>query len=214
MDRIIHYCWFGKGEKSEKVTGCIESWKKVFSDCEIREWNESNFDINSVDFVKRAYEQRRWAFVSDYCRLFALYKYGGIYLDTDVTAVKPFGNILETDFIGYESAGRLCTAVMGFEKNSPIIKQFMENYVAGRYDYSTPTSKHFYDYMRDNYGIPELSDEPVKAGGVTVYPAQYFSPKTSKAGVTDETVCVHECSGGWKKGRIGFWERLKKLFKR
>lgn len=83
ITKTIHYCWFGRGELPEKAKQCIESWKKFCPDYEIKEWNEDNFDMNSCAYVKEAYEAKKWAFVSDYARFEILYKYGGLYFDTD-----------------------------------------------------------------------------------------------------------------------------------
>ena len=83
IPKIIHYCWFGKNPKNNLILRCIESWKKFCPNYKFVEWNESNFDVNSNLYTKQAYENKKWAFVSDYVRLYALYNYGGIYLDTD-----------------------------------------------------------------------------------------------------------------------------------
>ena len=88
MVKKIHYCWFGGKELPSKVKKCIATWKKMLPDYEIKEWNEENFDINTNTFVKEAYENKKWAFVSDYVRIYALYNEGGIYLDTDVKILK------------------------------------------------------------------------------------------------------------------------------
>ena len=84
IPKVIHYCWFGRGEKSELIKKCMASWSRVLPEYTLKEWNEDNFDIASVPFVKEAYEHRKWAFVSDYVRLHALYHDGGVYMDTDV----------------------------------------------------------------------------------------------------------------------------------
>lgn len=80
IPHIIHYCWFGRNPKSELVLNCIESWKKYLPGYEIREWNEDNYDVTQVNFVKEAYENQKWAFVSDYVRFDVLYQFGGIIL--------------------------------------------------------------------------------------------------------------------------------------
>ena len=90
IPKIIHYCWFGKNEKPNIVKKCIETWRNILSDYQIIEWNEDSFDVNSNNFVREAYESGKFAFVSDYVRVYALYNYGGIYLDTDVEVYKPF----------------------------------------------------------------------------------------------------------------------------
>ena len=94
IPKIIHYCWFGKGPKPELAIKCIESWKKYCPDYEIKEWNEDNFDLNYNAYVKEAYENKKWAFVTDVVRLYALVNYGGIYMDTDVEVIKPLDEFL------------------------------------------------------------------------------------------------------------------------
>lgn len=84
IPKVIHYCWFGGKEKPELVKKCIDSWKKYCPDWEIYEWNETNFDISLVVYMKEAYEMKKWAFVSDVARLMIIYLNGGVYLDTDV----------------------------------------------------------------------------------------------------------------------------------
>ena len=94
IPRIIHYCWFGRGQMPEMALKCIESWHKHMPDYRYKLWNEDNFDINSVPYVKEAYEARKFAFVTDYVRLYALYHEGGIYMDTDVEVLKPYDDLL------------------------------------------------------------------------------------------------------------------------
>ncbi len=88
IPKKIHYCWFGGKEKPEDVKRYIASWKKYCPDYEIKEWNESNFDIHENDYCREAYEAKKWAFLTDYVRLKALYEEGGFYMDTDVEVVK------------------------------------------------------------------------------------------------------------------------------
>ena len=88
IPKIIHYCWFGESEKSALHIKCIEAWKKYLPDYEIKELNESNFDVNTVSYVKQAYDAKKYAFVSDYARLYALNNFGGIYFDLDVEVKK------------------------------------------------------------------------------------------------------------------------------
>lgn len=94
IPKIIHYCWFGRGPMPKVVTWCIESWKRKCPDYEIKLWNEDNFDVNSVPFVQQAYAMKKWAFVADYVRIYALYHEGGIYLDSDEYVIKNFDNLL------------------------------------------------------------------------------------------------------------------------
>jgi hypothetical protein len=103
IPKIIHYCWFGGKALPPLALKCIESWKKYCPDYEIIEWNESNFDLDYNIYVKEAYKEEKWAFVSDVARLYAVYVHGGIYLDTDVEIIKPIDNFLDSSmFIGFE----------------------------------------------------------------------------------------------------------------
>ena len=104
IPRIIHYCWFGGNQLPELAQKCIESWKKYFPDYEIKEWNESNFDLNCCDYVKEAYTAKKWAFVSDYARFWILYNYGGLYFDTDVEVIRDMSEIVNRGaFMGCEA---------------------------------------------------------------------------------------------------------------
>ena len=93
IPRVIHYCWFGKNKKQKLINKCIDTWKKYLKDYEIIEWNEENFNIDMSNFTKEAYEDKNWAFVSDYCRIWVLYNYGGVYLDTDIEVLKPIDDL-------------------------------------------------------------------------------------------------------------------------
>ena len=103
IPKIIHYCWFGRSDKPNSFYEYLESWKKYLPDYEIKEWNEDNFDISSCKYVEQAYNAKKYAFVSDYVRVYVLELEGGIYFDTDVEVRKPFDVLLNNHFfIGYE----------------------------------------------------------------------------------------------------------------
>ena len=107
IPKVIHYCWFGGNPLPEMALKCIESWKKFLPDYEIKEWNEKNFDLNICEYVKEAYQAKKWAFVSDYARFWILYHEGGVYFDTDVEVIKPFEDIIENGaFMGCEVTER------------------------------------------------------------------------------------------------------------
>jgi len=130
IPKVIHCCWFGGAPKGEKEKRCIESWKKFCPDYKIIEWNEENYDINNHPFVKRAYQKKKWAFVSDYARLDIIYRHGGVYLDTDVEIVKPIDELLSVQmFAGFEDI-RVVNFGLGFgaEKEHPYLKEMMKAY--------------------------------------------------------------------------------------
>ena len=113
IPKKIHYCWFGRGEMPDLVRKCIASWKKYLPEYEIKEWNEDNFDLNSYPYVREAYHNKRFAFVTDVVRLHALYYEGGIYMDTDVEVLKPLDSLLNYKIVsGFESETQIPTGLM------------------------------------------------------------------------------------------------------
>lgn len=200
IPKKIHYIWFGKGEKNERVKHCIESWKKYLPDYEIIEWNEDNFDINYNDFTKSAYANKKWAFVSDVARLWVLYNEGGIYMDTDVEVYKPLDDFLnEEGFTGFEDVHYPVTATMGAVKGNPIIKLML--------DYYNCIDFKLYDDWRDYIkyqetntcimsnifsllGVDRDRNETQKIKHFTIYPQSYFFTK-------DEGWTWHSFNGSW-----------------
>lgn len=129
IPKRIHYCWFGGGEKKPLIESCYESWKKYLSDYEIIEWNETNFDIQTNLFVKQAYEKKKWAFVSDYVRVYALYHFGGIYLDTDVEIKQNLDRFLgHNAFGGFETKGIVLSSIWGASKGHVWPKKVLDYY--------------------------------------------------------------------------------------
>lgn len=206
IPKIIHYCWFGRGEKPELAVKCIESWKKFLPDYELKEWNEDNFDISSNQYVREAYENRKYAFVTDYVRLYAIYTEGGVYMDTDVEVVSTFDKFLHHHaFSGFETDGNVPTGMMAAEKGSMWAKDLLDQYQNrvfllpdGSYDMTTNTTI-ITNYMLDKGLIlnNQFQDFP---GLCTMYPADYFCPKdhrTGKIKCTKNTVCIHHFAGSW-----------------
>lgn len=129
IPKIIHYCWFGGKEKPKIVLDCIESWKRLMPEYEIIEWNENNFDINSFEYTKKAFNEKKWAFISDVARLVALEKMGGIYLDTDMYVLRKFDDFLEYDFfLGMEDKNFMNVAIFGSKKGSEFSKRLLAKY--------------------------------------------------------------------------------------
>ena len=129
IPKIVHYCWFGKGEKPKLAQKCIASWKKYLSDYEFIEWSEDNFDITSIKYVEEAYICKKYAFVTDYVRLYALYNIGGIYMDTDVEVLTDYDMFLHHKaFSGFESDGNVPTGMMAAEKGNKWIGDLLKYY--------------------------------------------------------------------------------------
>ena len=132
IPKIVHYCWFGKGEKSDIIKKCMETWKRNCPGYEFMEWNETNFDVNMCEFTRGAYENKKWAFVSDVARLVALKKYGGFYIDTDVEILTEGALDKYLDYkrvLAFETERRINTGLFfGCQKNDEIIDRFFKCY--------------------------------------------------------------------------------------
>lgn len=131
IPKTIHYCWFGGNPLPKLTKKCIKSWKKFCPDYEIVEWNESNYNISSAPlYVRQAYETRKWAFVTDYVRLWVVYNYGGIYLDSDVEIIKPIDELRKYDaFFGFDTGNRIATGLgFGATSKNQIIYNMMNDY--------------------------------------------------------------------------------------
>lgn len=214
ITKTIHYCWFGKGEMPEKSKECIASWKKYCPDYEIKEWNESNFDLNCCDYVKEAYQTKKWAFVSDYARFEILYKYGGLYFDTDVEVIKPFDEIIGNgSFMGLQPGKRTGKGMefevnpglgLGAEAGLPILKEILDYY-------------HSMHFLTENGGqnlvtIVDHTTEILKkhgmkntneiqdVEGIRIYPSDYFCPldfNTGELTITPNTHSIHHFVASW-----------------
>lgn len=129
IPKIIHYCWFGGNPIPENLQQCIDTWKKFMPDYVIMRWDESNCSFDENPFIREAYEEKKWAFVSDYYRLVALLKCGGIYLDTDVKVYRRFDDLLQYPaFLNFNYDCVIGTAVIGAEKNSKLIAGILDMY--------------------------------------------------------------------------------------
>lgn len=129
IPKKIHYVWVGGKEKPDAIKKCMKTWEKYLEGYEVIEWNETNFDIDSHPFVRAAYDAKKWAFVSDYIRAYAIYNEGGIYLDTDILMLDNLDSLLNNRaFVGYENPENPFTAVFGAEKNHPLIKDMLDYY--------------------------------------------------------------------------------------
>lgn len=206
IPKIIHYCWFGRGEMPKLAFNCIESWKTHLPDYEYKLWNEDTFDVNSNRFCREAYISKKYAFVTDYVRLFALYNDGGIYLDTDVEILKNLDEFLFTPaFSGFESDTEIPTGIMGSEKFGQWAKEQLEYYKDLPF-----IKKNGSINIKTNVTI--ITENMIKLGFIPnnqfqivneyfyIYPKDYFCPKSWQTGeidITENTFCIHHFAASW-----------------
>ena len=218
IPKIIHYCWFGGNPLPEDAKKCIASWEKYLPDYEIKEWNESNFDVNCCPYVKEAYEAKKYAFVSDYARFHVLYQEGGLYFDTDVEVIKNMDYIIAAgNFMGFEKSlatkQQECGATprtsvlgvapglgLGVNAGLGLLRELLNFYEAKKHfaiedgtvvDYTT-------NILRKHGFVNEHRLQ--KVADVTIYPADYFCPMDSTTGITtltNNTVSIHHYSCSW-----------------
>ena len=132
IPKVIHYCRLSGEAYPQKIEYCIATWHKIIPDYTFVLWDwQKCLDENIViPWVKEAFDKKKYAFAADFIRMYALYKYGGIYLDSDVEVVKPFDDLLFLPyFIGREGVGnRVEVAAFGAEKGCEWIKLCMDYY--------------------------------------------------------------------------------------
>lgn len=219
IPKTIHYCWFGHSPLPLSARKCIDSWRTYFPDYEIKEWNENNFDIGIIPYVKEAYIAKKYAFVSDYARFWILYQYGGIYFDTDVEVIRPMDDIISRgSFMGCEqgyikgtSNFRINPGVgMGCIPAMDIYKELLDLYAGLHFVYSSANLKTVVEHTTGlfmNHDIEPCVNGIMYVAGVYIYPADFFSPKsfvTKKIKITNNTRTIHHFAGTWQP----WWKKL------
>lgn len=210
IPRKIHYCWFGRGMMPKLALDCISTWHKYMPQWEYILWNEDNFDINSIPYVKEAYEAKKFAFVSDYVRLYALSNYGGVYMDIDFEVYKPFDDLLYNKaFAGFEGSktNPVMMGVIASEKNGLWINEQLALYdnrhfinENGTCDMTTNV-RYITDHMMLNGFEPNGKEQCYL--DLHVYPVEYFCPRltTGEYLRTDITYCEHKGLDSWNEKR-------------
>ncbi len=216
IPKVIHYCWFGRKEMPEKNRRYIESWKVRCPDYEIVRWDEDSYDIGKNLYMQQAYEAGKYGYVPDYARIDILYHHGGIYLDTDVELLRSLDELLYLD--GFTSFEEYPTVNFGggsgCRKGLPIMKsvlEFRENISFRMPDGSMnrDTCGYFESLPLVGAGL-RLDGTLQNIQGLTVFPSEYFHPRSSVTGltqITDKTFGVHRFDWSW----VGGGQREEKL---
>lgn len=223
IPKVIHYCWFGGGEKTKQIEKCIQSWKKYCPDYQIIEWNELNYDVTKNSFMKKAYENKKWAFVSDYARIDILHTYGGIYLDTDVELITGLDSLLKYElYAGFESEYFINFGLgFGSVAEHPVLKSILDYY-------------DILEFPDNDFGLsmvscPRIQTETLKKRGLVcnnktqkidgcqIFSTEYFCPMSFRTGeivVTDKTISIHHYDMSWntahfKKTKEKEWKLVR-----
>lgn len=202
IPKVIHYCWFGRGEKPKLAQKCIASWHKFCPDYEIIEWNEDNFDVNMNSYTRMCYDHKKYAFLSDYVRLWVVAENGGIYFDTDVELLKPIDHLMNCEaFFGFETPEFIASGLgFGSVPHGTAIESMLAEY------------NIYLDGEHGTAGCPVLNTSAlVKLGlkrdgtyqdiaGNIMLPVDYLNPYESSTGrlnKTENTVSIHWYSASW-----------------
>lgn len=218
IPKIIHYCWFGKKKKDYLVRLYIDSWRKCLPDYKIIEWNEGNSPIYESDFAKEAYSSSCYAFVADYVRVYALYNYGGIYLDTDVLVLKSFNPFLKDKaFTCFETKNTnlVGTAVMGCGPRDEIMGLFLQYYQNRHFinngNQDRLANTFIFRILLEPFGLVCNNQKQILSNGFVIYPRTFFSAKINSSNsldISSDTVCIHNFAESW----ISSKRKLKKKF--
>ncbi len=217
IPKIIHYCWMSEDPYPEEIQKCIDSWRKILPDYEFWLWDSNRFDMNSSVWVKEAFAARKYAFCADYIRCYALYTYGGIYLDSDVEVLKSFNDLLHLPyFIGMESVGYFEAATMGCEKGFKLFDKMLEHY----------KGRHFFDengepdiviipkvmmkIAQTDYRLVQIDNIEIfdySSDVISVFPYDYFSPidtrgKRHVLRQTIHTYSIHHFASAWVSWQV------------
>lgn len=214
IPKIIHYCWFGGAPLPPLAERCIASWRRYFPDWEIRRWDESNYDVRATPYIAEAYDMRKYAFVSDVARFEVLYRYGGVYFDTDVEVLRNFDDVLARGpFMGQEDSNVAPGLGMAAEAGMPFLKELLEHYHGlhfadgkGRILDGTVVTHTTSMLLPHGY---ECRPGMQQAAGFTIYPESWFNPIdrfSKQLHIGPDTHSIHHYAASWTSP----WHRFKK----
>ncbi len=208
IPKTIHYCWLSNDPMPLEIQECIKSWKEKLPDFKVKKWDTTNFDIDSVPYVREAFKEKKWAFASDYIRLYALYKEGGVYLDSDVFVIRRFDEYLTHRFFSaiecYPEVNddlQIQAAVMGAEKEHPFIKDCMAYYQNSHFinpdnSFNEMISPLLYAKAAEKYGFKYKNQAQLLEEDMMLYSIEEIAPLTDF--VSKRTRMVHCCAGSWR----------------
>lgn len=209
IPKIIHYCWFGRGEKPRLAQKCIASWKKHCPDYEIVEWNEDNFDLDYNGYTRYCYDNKKWAFLSDFVRLVVIAEHGGLYFDTDVELLRSPDEFLQYGaFYGFENNDYVNTGEgFGAEAGHPTVAamklQYEEIKPCSNGTYPLRACPALNTQALLPFGLVR-NDSRQNVAGAEILPTDYLNPyddPTGRLNKTNNTISIHWYSKSWMSKR-------------
>lgn len=207
IPKVIHYFWFGDKPLSELAQRCINSWKKYCPDYEIKMWNESNYDVTQNQYMLQTYEAKKYGFTVDFARLDIIYKYGGIYLDTDVELLKPLDELLQNKcFMGFEGEKTVALGLgFGAEAGNEVIYEMMKvydemNFLLPDGRLNLRPSPGIQTEVMMKLGLFPNGEEQIIKNDCHIYPKDVFNPcdlDTNRISIKENTISIHHYAGSW-----------------
>ncbi len=221
MNKTIHYIWLGGKKKPRVIRKCIASWKKHMPDWEIKEWNESNLDLDRYAFCREAYDAKRYAYAADVLRFDILYREGGLYFDTDVKVLKSLTPLTEKyrAIAGYEfemvAPGLVLYAA---EPNNLILKEVLDDYETSRFivdgkENHKVVGVFFTEVLKRHGYVCENTEQCVE--GFTILPSTYFCPTDgyrNPINFSENTYSEHLFAGSWMPLKTRLKNGTKRFF--
>lgn len=207
IPKVIHYAWFGRAPLSRSAVETIESWRSLMPEYEVKQWDESNFDLDECPFVRDAYAAKKWAFVSDYVRAKVIYEYGGVYMDVGTHLLKSIDPLVEDSAFSasdWESGGVNTGLVLAAPARFQIVGELLDAFQSLEF-------KDSFEYLLEHtgpltfgsvlarHGYVWGNDELWEGDGFKVYPSEYFNPKLGFGGfkTTENTYSTHLNMASW-----------------
>ena len=204
----IHAVWVGGKEPPALIRRCMRSWRRHCPDYEIKLWTEANFDLEAHPFAREAYKQKKWAFVSDYIRAWALYHEGGIYLDTDNVLQRNLDHFRRHEaFVGFERPGYPFTACFGCRAGHPLAADILALYEGQHFQIDEENPLPFNntisvsDLLVERYGANRENREQDLPQGLHLYPDRVLCNPSADSAV------IHVFTGTW----LGRRSRLQRF---
>lgn len=222
IPKKIHYCWFGRGEKSKLTKKCISSWKQYCPDYEIIEWNEDNFNIDQHPYLRWCYDNQKWAFLSDFARLLIIKENGGIYFDTDVELIQKPDILLQySAFFGFENNENIATGLgFGAEANHITVVAMIDLYMNLQRNADGSFPLIVCPALNTKALIPLglcLNGERQNVKGAEILPVDFLNPYNDQTGVltkTGNTISIHWYSKAWLDKKAVLRSQITKPFHR
>ena len=224
IPKTIHYIWFGHGEKSDLIESCIHSAIEKMDGWEIKEWTEDNYNVGACDYCEEAYQKKKYAFASDYARFDILYRYGGVYLDTDVELIKriPESLLKDEGFTGIEGNNKIAPGlVFACKPGNSIVREIIDMYKNDHFvladgSINTKTVVNRVTEIFSRHGFQRNGKEQI-VEGFHIYPLEYFCAYdfvTGQFTVTDKTISIHHYTATWTDGKSRFKRRFQNMVRK